>query len=129
MSTQIASNIIFDIIKICTLISKNEFEKLDENQNFDPRTSAAWVKTGILEYLCGDILNDSDLKRIGIPDENYIINNSKVHEVHPDKSPEEIKIVYIDLMIDGKKSDLTLILYIRGQDKEAKTQIYGARTL
>jgi hypothetical protein len=119
---------VLEIIKICALISKNDFVRLEAEGNFELNAPSE-IKIGILECLGGDFPHEGDLVRVGIPDENYVINNSRLYEINPSSPSDSDKRIQIDLIIDGVESDLTLVLYARKRESGDVVRIYDALTL
>lgn len=128
MNGWITSAMVLEIIKICALISKDDFVRLEVEGNFEVST-ASEIKTGILEYLGGDFPNERDLVRVGVPDENYVINHSTLYEINPSSPSDRDKRIQINLIVDGVESDLTLILRAHKREEGDEVRIYGALTL
>ncbi|WP_446904418.1 hypothetical protein [Burkholderia sp. YIM B11467] len=128
MNGWITSAMVLEIIKICALISKDDFVRLEVDGNFEVSTSSE-IKAGILEYLGGDFQNEIDLARIGVPDENYVLNHSALYEINPSSPSGRDKRIQINLIIDGVESDLTLILRAHKRESGDEVRIYGALTL
>ncbi|KAI1692861.1 hypothetical protein Ddc_23275 [Ditylenchus destructor] len=116
------------IIDACDHISINDFDQLLRLGMFSPGAEIG-VKRAILEYLCGDVLDESELPRVGKPDATYLERNLKLYEIEPRYPSDKQKRVEFPLLIDGEESDLTLILNIYKSDAGAVVRIYDARTL
>ncbi|VWB80852.1 hypothetical protein BLA13014_03718 [Burkholderia aenigmatica] len=128
MSKWVAEDMLLEISKICKCFSENNFEKLIFDENLDVKASEG-IKRGILEYLCGDVLDERALKRVGIPDREYIIERANLYEVDPGAPSELSKRIQLDLIIDGVESDLTLVVYAYKRVEGSGIRVYGVRTL
>ncbi|WP_423370114.1 hypothetical protein [Burkholderia sp. LMG 32019] len=128
MNGWITLAMIHQIIRICDLISRNDFVRLEAEGNFEVSTPSE-IRAGVLEYLGGDFPRESDLVRIGVPDENYVRNHSIVYEINPSSPSDRDKRIQINLIIDGVESDLTLILHAHKREGGDEVRVYGALTL
>lgn len=128
VSKWVAEDMLLEISKICKCFSENNFEKLISDENLDVKASEG-IKRGILEYLCGDVLDERALKRVGIPDREYIIERANLYEINPEAPSDFSKRIQLDLIIDGVESDLTLIVYAYKRVEGSGIRVYGVRTL
>lgn len=128
MSKWITDDMILEMSRICECFSKNIFEKLVSDGNFDAKESEG-IKRNILEYLCGDILDENALKRIGVPDRGYIVSRVRLYEIDPGAPSESSKKVQLDLIIDGVESDLTLVMHAYKMTEKDRILICDALTL
>ncbi|WP_176730068.1 hypothetical protein [Burkholderia seminalis] len=128
VSKWITDDMILEISKICECFSKNIFEKLISNGNFDAKESEG-IKRNILEYLCGDVLDENALKRIGVPDRGYIVSHVKLYEIDLGAPSGSSKRMQLDLIIDGVESDLTLVAHAYKMAEGDRILIYDALTL
>lgn len=128
MNKWIAEDMVFEISGICECFSKNDFDKLVLNGNFDAKASDG-IKRNILEYLCGDIPDERALKRIGVPTRDYILGRAKLYEIDPEVPSESDKRVQLDLIIDGVESDLTLVMHAYKRNEGSWIRVYDALTL
>lgn len=87
------------------------------------------IKTVILECLGGNSPSESDLVRVGVPDENYVLSHSAVYEINPSSPSDRDKRIQMNLIVDGFESDLTLILRAHKREGGDEVRIYGAPTL
>ena len=116
------------IIRICNYISKDKFAELESEGAFEV-SSAHDIRRTILAYLDGDHPKPASLHRINTPSEDYLTNNVQIFEINP-KMPSAIEKKFdYDVMIDGRKSDLTIICRVYFSDGVYSTKIYDALTL
>ncbi|WP_174939775.1 hypothetical protein [Burkholderia lata] len=127
MSKWLSEQMLLEISKICGCLSRSNFEKLALDGNFDVAESAG-VKRGV-EYLCGDVSDDRALKRIGIPDRDYIIEHAKLYEINPEAPSECSKRIQLDLIVDGVESDLTLVVHAYKRVEGDGVRVYDVLTL
>ena len=116
------------IKKICEHISKDEFFYLEKNGFFEV-SKAGDIRRSILEYLDGDHINSKNLKKINTPSRDYIEKNCQIFELNPKLPSENAKKIDYDFMIDGKKSDLTMIFRVYYKNGLYNIKIYDALTL
>lgn len=128
MNEWIDSGIKSEIKKICDLISQNNFDSLDKDGYFEV-SAASDVKRAILEYLCGDILNEDDLSRINSPDDEYIKIHANILNIDPKAPSEKRKKIELNLILDGAESDMTIIYFAYKNDTDVKVRVYDALTL
>ncbi|WP_175222783.1 hypothetical protein [Burkholderia aenigmatica] len=128
VSKWVDEDMILEISKICECLSGNNFEKLVSDGNFDANESEG-VKRNILEYLCGDVLDERALKRIGIPGRDYIVGHAQLYEIAPGAPSEFSKRIQLDLIVDGIESDLTLVMHAYKRSEGGVVHIYDAYTL
>lgn len=128
MNKWITEDMLSEISKICECFSKNNFQKLVSDGNFDVSASIG-IKRNILEYLCGDVLDERALVRIGIPSFDYIIDHAKLYEIDPGAPSDSSKRIQLDLVIDDIESDLTLVMYAYKLAEGGRIRIYDALTL
>ncbi|WP_174935047.1 hypothetical protein [Burkholderia lata] len=128
MNKWITGDMILEISKICEYLSINNFEKLVSDGNFYANESEG-VKRNILEYLCGDVMDERALKRIGIPGHDYIVGHAQLYEIAPGAPSEFSKRIQLDLIIDGVESDLALVMHAYKRSEGGVVRIYDAYTL
>jgi hypothetical protein len=128
MDNWITPSILSNIIYICEHISANNIDLLSRCEVFYPDGEIG-VKRAMLEYLCGDVLDESELSRVGKPDTCFLERNLKLYEIYPRYPSDKQKRVEFPLLIDDEESDLTLILHIYKASAGVVIKIYDARTL
>lgn len=77
----------------------------------------------------GDEPKDGSLKRINTPTDSYIKDNTQIFEINPKSPSETKKRLEYDVMIDGAKSDLTIIFRVFFDKNQYIVKIYDALTL
>lgn len=127
MNTWITTSMISEIININLLLSQDNFKALSSQGRFiisEPDN----IRRAILESF-DDTVDAKNLKRICTPTEEYILKESKVYYINPKQPEQNTKRIELNIIVDGAKSDLTIIYYSYKTQSDIHIKIYDALTL